>query len=97
MKILCVEDGSVDLDALEEEPLRDGKVLVYRQGSKAPFVLEISEEYNYQKFWGILKNQINIALEKSSGNCRHCFENFIKIMELIEKGELTNQHEDKGE
>lgn len=31
MKILCVEDGSVDLYELEEEPLRDGKVLVYRK------------------------------------------------------------------
>ena len=41
MKILCVEDGSVDLNSLEEEPLRDGKVLVYRQGSKPPFVLDI--------------------------------------------------------
>lgn len=41
MKILCVEDGSVDIDALENGELRDGKVLVYRQGSKPPFVLEI--------------------------------------------------------
>lgn len=41
MKILCVEDGSVDTDALENGELRDGKVLVYRQGSKPPFVLEI--------------------------------------------------------
>lgn len=41
MKILCVEDGSVDIDALENGELRDGKVLVYRQGSKPPFVLDI--------------------------------------------------------
>lgn len=44
MKILCVEDGSVDIDALENGELRDGKVLVYRQGSKPPFVLEIPRE-----------------------------------------------------
>lgn len=43
MKILCIEDGSVDLDALQEEPLRDGKVLVYRQGSTLPFVLELND------------------------------------------------------
>ena len=97
MKILCVEDGSVDIDALENGELRDGKVLVYRQGSKPPFVLEISEEYNYQMFWGILKNQMNIALKNASGNGVHYFENFIKTMELIERGELTHQHEDKGE
>lgn len=41
MKILCVEDGSVDIDALENGELRDGKVLVYRQGSKPPFVLDL--------------------------------------------------------
>ena len=97
MKILCVEDGSVDVEALENDELRDGKVLVYRSGARPPFVLEISEEYNYQKFWGILKNQMNIALENSSGHGRHYFENFIKTMELIEKGQLTHQHEDKGE
>lgn len=88
MKILCVEDGSVDLNALEEEPLRDGKVLVYKQGSKPPFVLEISEGYTYKKFWEILKNQINITIENASSSVRHYFVDFLKTMELIEKGEL---------
>lgn len=40
--VLNVEDGSVDLDNLEEDGLCPGKVLVYRQGSKAPEFL--SEE-----------------------------------------------------
>ena len=43
MKILCVEDGSVDLNTLEEEPLRDGKVLVYRQGATPPYTLELRD------------------------------------------------------
>ena len=43
MKILCVEDGSVDLNALEKEPLRDGSVLVYRQGATPPYVLELTD------------------------------------------------------
>ena len=34
--ILCVEDGSVNVDDLCEEGLTPGKVIVYRQGSKAP-------------------------------------------------------------
>ena len=34
--VLAVEDGSVDIDNLEEEGLAPGKVLVYRQGSSAP-------------------------------------------------------------
>lgn len=36
MGVLTVEDGSVDLDNLEEEGLSPGKILVYRQGSNAP-------------------------------------------------------------
>lgn len=38
--VLSVEDGSVDLDNLEDEGLCPGKVLVYRQGSKQPKYLE---------------------------------------------------------
>ena len=34
--VLAVEDGSVDIDNLEEEGLAPGKILVYRQGSTAP-------------------------------------------------------------
>ena len=38
--VLSVEDGSVDLDNLEEEGLCPGKVLVYRQGSVEPKYLQ---------------------------------------------------------
>ena len=34
--VLAVEDGSVDIDNLEEEGLAPGKILVYRQGSTPP-------------------------------------------------------------
>ena len=36
MGVLSVEDGSVDIDNLEEEGLSPGKILVYRQGATAP-------------------------------------------------------------
>lgn len=36
MGVLAVEDGSVDVDNLEDEGLAPGKILVYRQGSSAP-------------------------------------------------------------
>lgn len=39
MGVLAVEDGSVDIDNLEEEGLAPGKILVYRQGSTAPSFL----------------------------------------------------------
>jgi|AntRauTorcE11897_2_1112592.scaffolds.fasta_scaffold00001_258 hypothetical protein len=43
MGILTVEDGSVDTDNLEEEGLSPGKVLVYRQGSNAPSIMNMSK------------------------------------------------------
>lgn len=40
MGVLTVEDGSVDCDNLEEEGLCPGKILVYRQGSNAPKIMD---------------------------------------------------------
>lgn len=34
--VLCVEDGSVDIDELQEDGICGGKVIAYRQGAKAP-------------------------------------------------------------
>lgn len=39
MGVVAVEDGSVDIDDLEEEGLPPGKVLVYRQGSTPPIMM----------------------------------------------------------
>ena len=38
--VLTVEDGSVDTDNLEEEGLSPGKILVYRQGSVKPQLMD---------------------------------------------------------
>jgi len=38
--VLAVEDGSVDLDNLEQDGLAPGKVIVYRQGMSAPTFLD---------------------------------------------------------
>lgn len=49
---LVVEDGSVDIDNLEEEGLAPGKVLVYRQGAQQPNIMKvdtISETYLQQQ------------------------------------------------
>ncbi len=40
MGVMTVEDGSVDLDDLEEDGLSPGKILVYRQGAKAPELMQ---------------------------------------------------------
>ena len=47
MKILCIEDGSVDLDTIKN--LKNGDYIVYRQNSNPPFVLEIDESFNKEK------------------------------------------------
>ena len=37
---LFVEDGSVDIDTLENEGLAPGKILIYRQGAQMPKLVE---------------------------------------------------------
>lgn len=97
MKILCVEDGSVDIDAIENGELRDGKVLVYRQGSKPPFVLEIPNE---PKAITELKQLQQMFESDSHSNsygsgCATSQYYYEYVTKRIE--ELTRQHEEKGE
>ncbi len=54
MGVLTVEDGAVDTDELVEEGLLPGKVLVYRQGAKAPEMLDcgnIPSEFAAEEAW----------------------------------------------
>lgn len=54
MGVLTVEDGSVDTDELAEEGLLPGKVLVYRQGGKAPEMLDcgsVPPEFAAEEEW----------------------------------------------
>lgn len=41
--VLAVEDGSVDTDSLEDEGLPPGKILVYRQGSNPPVMMNTGQ------------------------------------------------------
>lgn len=97
MKILCVEDGSVDIDPLENGELRDGKVLVYRQGSKPPFVLEIPDEPKVVEELRLLRQifERDAKYNNYGSACAtsEAYYNFITNRIL----ELTHQHEDKGE
>ncbi len=52
MGVLAVEDGSVDTDNLETEGLSPGKILVYRQGSAPPKLLEpgrVPSDFQYEE------------------------------------------------
>ena len=54
MGVLTVEDGAVDVDELAEEGLLPGKVLVYRQGGKAPEMLDCGKmptEFAAEEEW----------------------------------------------
>ena len=54
MGVLTVEDGSVDTEELAEEGLLPGKVLVYRQGGKAPEMLDcgkVPPEFAQEEEW----------------------------------------------
>lgn len=52
MGVLAVEDGSVDITGLEENGLCPGKILVYRQGSNPPALLNpgnVPNDFNYEE------------------------------------------------
>lgn len=59
INILCVEDGSVDVESLKDEGLHDGKVLIYRQGATPPFVLKLKTDDGEFK-----SEQNKVAVEK---------------------------------
>lgn len=59
--VVAVEDGSVDTDELAEEGISPGKILVYRQGGKAPEWLEAGEipsEFSKEEDW--LKEEFSL-------------------------------------
>ena len=52
MGVLAAEDGSVDTDMLEEDGLAPGRVLIYRQGSQPPRMLDpgdIPNDFHYEE------------------------------------------------
>lgn len=54
MGIVAVEDGSIDCDELAEEGLAPGKVIVYRQGTQAPQILDVGgmpAEFSKEEEW----------------------------------------------
>ena len=63
MGVLTVEDGSVDTDNLEEEGLSPGKILVYRQGSVKPQLMDsgdVPADFTYEEEQ-LLKEFISVS------------------------------------
>ena len=44
IEILCVEEDSVDVENLLKTGIPSENILVYRKGSKAPYLLRIKKE-----------------------------------------------------
>lgn len=80
MKIICVEDGSIDIDAIETEGLKDGEILVYRQGATPPFVLDMGDA-NKDEELAIYKRALELENEER-------FKNIDGIW-MIENGKRT--------
>ena len=52
MGVLAVEDGSLEIESLEDEGLAPGKILVYRQGSTPPRMLQegsVPSDFHYEE------------------------------------------------
>ena len=63
MGILSVEDGSLDIENLEEEGVSPGKVLIHRQGSSAPELLStgsVPMDFQYEEN-SLLNEFMNIS------------------------------------
>lgn len=65
---LIVEDGSVDLDDLEDDGLCPGKVLVYRQGASQPIISQF--ECNF------------VALENEENNILRDISEIVECFKL---------------
>lgn len=46
VEILCIEDGSIDLEKLKKTGVPEEQIIVYRKGSKAPYVLRMKKGEN---------------------------------------------------
>ncbi len=75
--VLSVEDGSVDLDNLEDEGLCPGKVLVYRQGANEPKYLDGE----------VLPN----GIEKEEQNLLEEFKSISGVNDLVSSDTLSSQ------
>lgn len=68
MGVLCVEDGSVDVDDICEEGIYGGRVIIYRQGSSAPkFEMNILNTTSYIES---AKNILNEMYELAELFCK---------------------------
>lgn len=76
---LFVEDGSIDIDDIEEEGLAPGKILVYRQGAKSPVNFEV-------KFDSYFLESYRDKLLMEFQNITNMWETYFKNNNMIKEG-----------
>lgn len=97
MKILCVEDGSVNLDALETDGLRDGKILVYRQGANMPFVLQLPDVKDvWKEKWDKLRAYIEESFKEDEKRFREYNDMFYSGCSVTDEDILSKMQELEG-
>ena len=64
---IAVEDGSVDVDDLTEEGLAPGKVVIYRQGSKAP--IQVKDDLNTEHYLKSADYYLNLMIAVANTFC----------------------------
>ncbi len=75
---VIVEDGSIDVDTLEEDGLNPGKILVYRQGAKPPIMINFNKDLydaiekeevkTLEEFENIVNNYIKMGVKNNETN-----------------------------
>ena len=43
IELICVEDGSIDITKLEDAGIPESNIILYRKGSKPPYLLRVKK------------------------------------------------------
>ena len=90
MGILAVEDGSVDLENLEEEGLSPGKVLIYRQGANTPRLMasgSVPIDFQYEEN-SLLNEFLNVSGVSDIDNATYVNMSGTALSLLLEQDEI---------
>ena len=86
--MVIVEDGSIDVDSLEEEGLVPGKILVYRQGANTP-TTETEEFNNY--LYEAMKEQCQYLEVQMHNVIYYFYKNLDNIIDKALKDETNDE------
>ena len=80
--VIYVEDGSVDVDELQESLGEDTKVIVYRQGARRPEIEQLAEP---------IKTDWDLALEKARDKVEKTREHFNKLYQMAKTNKVDKE------